>query len=155
MKHGCLSMLIACTDLLCTNAVFVVNGTSGTQTKIAMNKPSDRWIRQRRAELLSKSSDAEKAAFKNLVRLGFKPIRQYPVWTKRRIYFADLYIASLKLIVEIDGGYHYTARQKRLDGNRSSGLWRLGYHVVRLSNRDARDISKIKAKIILISRKNY
>ena len=148
-------MLIVCTGLLCTNAVFVVNGTSGIQTKISMNKPSDRWIRQRRAELLSKSSDAEKAAFKNLVRLGFKPIRQYPVWTKRRMYFADLYIPHLKLIVEIDGGYHYTARQKRLDGNRSSGLWRLGYHVVRLLNRDARDISKIKAKIILVLRKKY
>lgn len=155
MKHGNLSMLIACTDLLCIDAVFVVNGTSGIQTKMAMNKPNDKWIRQRRAELLSKSSDAERAAFKNLVRLGFKPARQYPVWTKRRMYFADLYIPSLKLIVEIDGGYHYTARQKRLDGNRSSDLWRLGYHVVRLSNRDARDISKIKAKIILISRKNY
>ncbi len=120
-----------------------------------MNKPSDKWIRQRRAELLSKSSDAEKAAFRNIIRLGFKPVRQYPIWTKRRMYFADLYIASLKLIVEIDGGYHYTARQKRLDGNRSSGLWRLGYHVVRLSNRDARNISKIKAKIILILRKKY
>ena len=155
MKHGSLSMLIACMDLLCIDAVFVASGTSGTQMKIAMNKPSDKWIRQRRAELLSKSSDAEKAAFKNLVRLGFKPARQYPVWTKRKIYFADLYVPSLKLIVEIDGGYHYTARQKRLDGNRSSGLWRLGYHVVRLSNRDARDISKIKAKIILVLRKKY
>ena len=155
MKHGNLLMLIVCTDLLCTDVAFVASGTSGIQTKISMNKPSDRWIRQRRAELLSKSSDAEKAAFKNLVRLGFKPVRQYPVWTKRKMYFADLYIPSLKLIIEIDGGYHYTARQKRLDGNRSSGLWRLGYHVVRLSNRDARDISKIKAKIILILRKKY
>lgn len=148
-------MLIACTGLLCTIAVFVANGISGTQTKINMNKPSDRWIRQRRAELLSKSSDAEKTAFRNFVRLGLKPVRQHPVWTKRRIYFADLYIPQLKLIVEIDGGYHYTARQKRLDENRSSGLWRLGYHVVRLSNRDARNISKIKAKIILILRKKY
>lgn len=153
MKHGNLSMPIACTDLRCTDAVFVASGTSGIQTKIAMNKPSDKWIRQRHAELLSKSSDAEKAAFKNLVCLGFKPVRQYPVWTKRRMYFADLYIPSLKLIIEIDGGYHYTARQKRLDGNRSSGLWRLGYHVVHLSNRDARDISKIKAKIIIVLRK--
>ena len=148
-------MLIACMGLSCTDAVFVASGTSDTQTKISMNKPSDRWIRQRRAELLSKSSDAEKAAFRNLVRLGFRPTRQYPIWTNRRMYFADLYIPSLKLIVEIDGGYHYTARQKRLDGNRSSGLWRLGYHVVRLSNRDARDILKIKAKIILVLRKKY
>lgn len=148
-------MPIAYMVLLSISAVSVASGTSGIQKKMAMNKPNDKWIRQRRAELLSKSSDAERAAFKNLVRLGFKPVRQYPVWTKRKMYFADLYIPSLKLIIEIDGGYHYTARQKRLDGNRSSGLWRLGYHVVRLSNRDACDILKIKAKIILVLRKKY
>ena len=148
-------MPIAYMVLLSISAVSVENGTSDIQTKINMNKPSDRWIRQRRAELLSKSSDAEKVAFRNIVRLGFKPTRQYPIWTKRRMYFADLYIPSLKLIIEIDGGYHHTTRQKRLDGNRSSGLWRLGYHVVRLSNRDAREILKIKAKIILVLRKKY
>lgn len=70
------------------------------------------------------------------------------------MYFADLYVPKLKLIIECDGGYHYTTRQKRLDSNRSSGLRRLGYHVVRLSNRDARDIRKVKAKIALILRRN-
>lgn len=155
MKHGSLSMLIACTDLLCTNAVFVVNGTSGTQTKMAMNKPNDKWIRQRRAELSANTSTAEKTAYRNIVSLGYRPVKQYPVWTRRRIYFADLYIPSLRLIIEIDGGYHTTARQKRLDGNRSNGLWRLGYHVVRLTNHDARSISKIKAKILSIRRKIY
>lgn len=119
-----------------------------------MRQPSERWIRQRRAELASNMSSAEKAAYNNLVELGYKPVKQHPVWTKRKIYFADLYIPSLKLIVEIDGGYHNTARQKRLDSNRSSGLWRLGYHVVRLSNHDARDIRKIKAKIDLILHRN-
>lgn len=118
-----------------------------------MAKPSDKWIRQRRADLASKTSSAESAAFRNLQRLGYSPIRQFPIWTKRKIYFADLFIPSLKLIVEIDGGYHNTNRQKRLDNNRSSGLWRLGYHVVRLSNHDARNINKVKAKILLISRR--
>lgn len=116
-----------------------------------MKKPSDKWIRQRRAELASKSSNAEKAAYNNVSRLGYSAIRQYPVWTKRKIYFADLYIPELKIIVEIDGGYHFTNKQKRLDNNRSNGLWRLGYHVVRLSNHDARNINKVKAKILLIS----
>lgn len=119
-----------------------------------MSKPSDKWIRQRRAELAAKTSSAEKAAYDNLVRLGLKPIRQFPIWTKRKIYFADLFVPSLKLIVEVDGGYHTTNRQKRLDSNRSSGLWRLGYHVVRLSNHDARDIRKVKAKILSTIRKH-
>lgn len=69
-----------------------------------MTKPTDKWIRQRRSELASKSSDAEKAAYRNIVRLGYRAVRQYPIWTGRRIYFADIYIQSLKTILECDGG---------------------------------------------------
>ena len=89
-----------------------------------------------------------------ILSLGYKVVRQQPINTGRRIYFADLYLPELKTIFELDGGYHYTANQKRLDSNRSSGIWRMGYHVVRLSNRDAKDKEKIKAKINLILRKS-
>jgi len=111
---------------------------------------SERWIRQRRADLLSTSSDAEKTVYTALCRMGYKVIRQQPIYTGKRVYFADLYIPELKTVFELDGGYHYTRNQRRLDGNRSSGIWRMGYHVVRLSNHDARSIEKIKAKIRLI-----
>ena len=119
-----------------------------------MSKPSFEWIKRRRQELLGRTTDAEKSAFNNLVRLGFSPIRQFPIWTSRRMYFADLYIKEIKTIIELDGGYHYTSRQKRLDNNRSNGLWRMGYHVVRLSNHDSRNILKIKNKILLIIGRN-
>lgn len=112
-----------------------------------------KWIQQRRAELGSKTSDAEKAAYKILCSLGYKVVRQQPIYTGRKIYFADLYLPELKTIIEIDGGYHYTSKQKRLDNNRSSGMWRMGYHVFRLSNKDARDINKIKAKLIRLTSK--
>ena len=108
---------------------------------------SSRWMRQRRADLMAHTSDAEKAAYKHLCSLGYNVIRQYPIDTGRKIYFADLYIPQLRCIVEIDGGYHYTKTQKRLDTNRSNGLWRKGFHVLRLSNHNARDIGKIKAKL--------
>ena len=104
-------------------------------------------MRMRRADLLSKISDAEKAAYRTLVAMGYKVIRQFPINTGRRIYFADLYIPELKLIIELDGGYHFTSKQRRLDTNRSNGLWRKGYHVYRLPNRDARNPEKIKAKL--------
>ena len=119
-----------------------------------MSKPSFKWIKRRRQELLGRTTDAEKSAFNNLVRLGFSPVRQFPIWTGRRMYFADLYIKEIKTIIELDGGYHYTSRQKRLDNNRSNGLWRMGYHVVRLSNHDSRNILKIKNKILLIIGRN-
>ena len=114
---------------------------------------SEKWMRLRRADLMSKASDAEGSVYRILCSLGYKVIRQQPINTGRRIYFADLYLPELKLIFELDGGYHFTSKQRRLDTNRSSGIWRMGYHVVRLSNRDSRDKEKIKAKINLILKK--
>lgn len=125
------------------------------QRKNSYCKPiSKRWLRQRRADLIAKSPEAERITFWTINALGYKVIRQYPINTGRRIYFADLYLPELKTIVELDGAYHFTTKQRRLDTNRSSGIWRLGYHVVRLSNRDARNPEKIKAKIRLILNKS-
>ena len=109
-------------------------------------KPSKVLINRMRQDLMSKTSNAEKAAIRNCELLGYKVVRQ-------KLYFADIYLPELKIIVEVDGGYHFTSPQKRKDNNRSSGIWRMGYHVVRLSNHDARDINKVKAKIELIKRR--
>ena len=114
------------------------------------NHAADRWLRHRRADLMAHASDAEKAAYRVLCALGYKVIRQHPINTGRRLYFADLYVPALRAVVEIDGGYHFTSSQRRLDTNRSRGLWRLGYHVLRLSNHDARDPNKIKSKIAFL-----
>ena len=116
-------------------------------------KPSKALIRQIRYDLLSHTTEAENAAARNCKLLGYEIVQQQPITTGRKLYFADIYIPSIKTILELDGGYHYTKDQKRKDGNRSSGIWRLGYHVVRLSNHDARDIKKVKAKIDMIIRK--
>lgn len=102
---------------------------------------------------MSKTSDAEKAAYTILIGMGYKVIRQQPISTGRKTYFADLYLPQLKTIIEIDGGYHNTRNQRRLDKNRSNGIWRLGFHVIRLSNRDARSPKKIAAKIEMIKKK--
>lgn len=116
-------------------------------------KPSKTLINRIRQDLMSKTSDAEKAAIHNCKLLGYKVIRQQPITTGRKLYFADIYLPELKVIMEIDGGYHYTNKQKSKDSNRSAGIWRMGYHVVRLSNHDARNINKVKAKIELIKNK--
>ena len=111
-------------------------------------KYSKALIRQIRCDLLSHTTDAEKAAAKICTLLGYKVIPQQPIVTGRKLYFADIYLPEIKTILELDGAY-----QKRKDGNRSSGIWRLGYHVIRLSNHDARNAMKVKAKIDMILRK--
>ena len=114
---------------------------------------SKKLIYQIRCDLLSHTTDAEKAAAKICTLLGYKVIPQQPIVTGRKLYFADLSLPDRKSILEIDGGYHFTKDQKRKDANRSSGIWRRGYHVVRLSNHDARNPKKVKAKLDLIQRK--
>lgn len=111
------------------------------------------WIKKRRGDLFSLRSNAEKAAYSTLIKLGFSVIRQYPIKTARKIYYADLYIPELHTILEIDGGYHTIASQKKKDINRSNALWKLGYHVLRLSNKDAYNIGKVVKKIRLIKQK--
>ena len=45
-------------------------------------------------------------------------------------FIADFYAPSLRLIVEVDGGYH--SRRRAADASRDRKLTRLGYRVVRL-----------------------
>lgn len=110
-------------------------------------KPSKALINRTRQELMYRTSDAEKAAICNCLRLGYKVIRQQPIVTGRKLYFADIYIPSLKLIIEVNGGYHFTDNQKRKDRNRSQGVRRLGYSLFNITNKDARDIKKIEQLI--------
>ena len=58
--------------------------------------------------------------------VGFR--RQVPVGR----YIADFLAHSIKLIVEVDGGYHSTPAGRRADARRDRYLVGLGYRVVRL-----------------------
>lgn len=102
---------------------------------------------RRRNELLSKSTDAESSVCRMLDGMGIRYIRQFPIYTGRKKYYADVYIPGMRLIIELDGGYHYTAQQKRRDANRSAGIRRLGYHVCRINNRDAYTIKVLLSKL--------
>lgn len=96
-----------------------------------------------RLELLSKSTFAEKAVCKILDKIGIKYIRQYEVKTPRKTYYIDIFITCLRLAIEVDGKYHYTDKQKRLDANRSACIRKKGISVYRISNRDAADPKKV------------
>jgi len=48
-----------------------------------------------------------------------------------RRFIADFCAPSIKLIVEVDGGYH--SRRRVADASRDRKLARLGYRVVRVS----------------------
>jgi len=58
---------------------------------------------------------------------------------------------GIKLILELDGKYHYTDKGRRHDAKRDAKLRKMGYKVIRFSNKEAMDvdyvITYIKAKL--------
>jgi very-short-patch-repair endonuclease len=76
-------------------------------------------------------------------RLGVSFRRQVPLAGR---YIADLVAPSLRLVVEIDGGYH--AARKEADARRDRALARAGYTVLRIqAELVMRDIDQAVARI--------
>jgi very-short-patch-repair endonuclease len=101
----------------------------------------------RKYDLMQSRPNSELAAQRTLQKLGYTVIAQKKINTGRSTFYADLYIPELRLCIEIDGGYHFTAMQKKKDALRSAAIRRMGMHVYRLKAADAYHPSKIIAKL--------
>ena len=64
--------------------------------------------------------------------LGQKCRRQYIIGQ----YIVDFFFRESNLIVEIDGGYHFTEEQQKEDAVRQTWLESQGYNLLRLKNED-------------------
>lgn len=110
-------------------------------------KIMEQGIKNRRNDLLMNQTRAEQAVCKVLDYIHIIYIKQYPIKTPRKLFFADIYIPSLRLVIEVDGGYHGTAEQKRKDENRSACIRRMGMHLYRITNRQAYHPKAVLAKL--------
>ena len=73
-------------------------------------------------------------------RLWYDFLRDYPVRFQRQKaignYIADFYCARARLVIELDGGGHYTAEQIEKDEMRTKDLESMNLTVVRICNLD-------------------
>ena len=73
-------------------------------------------------------------------KLWYEFLRKYPVRFQRGKpidkYIVDFYCAQAKLVVELDGGSHYTSEQIMHDSKRTEILKSYGLTVIRLCNTD-------------------
>jgi very-short-patch-repair endonuclease len=74
--------------------------------------------------------------------------RQHPI----NIYIADFYCHPLKLVIEVDGGYHLSEEQQKFDRERERDLQLFGINVIRFTNFEITNnmekvINKIKEEI--------
>ena len=72
--------------------------------------------------------------------LWFDFLKSLPQTVKRQkvfgSYIVDFYIASKKLVIELDGSQHYENAEKNYDEHRDSYLKDLGLTVLRYANSD-------------------
>ena len=73
-------------------------------------------------------------------KLWYDFLRNYPVRFQRQKalgnYIADFYCAKARLVIELDGGGHYTKEQARKDEQRTNDLNSMNLTVVRICNLD-------------------
>ena len=85
-----------------------------------------------------------KALRKNMTpwerKLWYNFLRNYPVRFQRQKaignYIADFYCAKARLVIELDGGGHYTPEQAEKDEQRTNELNAMNLTVVRICNLD-------------------
>lgn len=75
--------------------------------------------------------------------LWYDFLRTYPVrFSRQKIlgkYIADFYCAKAKLIIELDGGGHYTEEGEQHDKERTAFLEEYGLTVIRIPNTEIHD----------------
>ena len=73
-------------------------------------------------------------------KLWYTFLRDYPVRFQRQKaignYIADFYCAKARLVIELDGGGHYTAEQEEKDELRTRDLEAMDLTVLRICNLD-------------------
>ena len=91
-------------------------------------------------------TEAEEFLWKQLKgnALGVKFKRQLIILN----YIADFACLEKSLVIEVDGGYHFSHEQMELDAYRTEDLEKLGFKVLRFRNENViRDIELVLKKI--------
>ena len=95
---------------------------------------------QYNAKLTPYASNLRKAMTKEERHLWYDCLKLLPVTVHRQKvlgnYIVDFYIASGKIVIELDGSQHYQQDNRRKDALRDAYLESLGCQVLRYANSD-------------------
>ena len=97
-------------------------------------QPYNKNLKQPSRDLRNNMTDAEQLLWQRLRRkqiLGLQFYRQKPILN----FIVDFYSPKANLVIECDGGQHYTADGLEADRARDQALAQLGLNVLRFDNR--------------------
>ncbi|MCH7383815.1 endonuclease domain-containing protein [Acinetobacter dispersus] len=96
-------------------------------------KPYNKNLKQASRNLRSNMTDAEQLLWQRIRRkqiLGLQFYRQKPILN----FIVDFYCPTVNLVIECDGGQHYTETGLEADQNRDHALSEIGLITLRFSN---------------------
>ena len=92
------------------------------------------------SKLIPRARELRENATPQERRLWYEYLRQYPVRFQRQkaigTFIADFYCAQARLVIELDGGQHYTEEAMAYDAVRTEALQALGLSVLRFTNNE-------------------
>ena len=97
-------------------------------------KPYNTNLKQPSRDLRNNMTDAEQLLWRKLRRkqiFGLQFYRQKPILN----FIVDFYCPAANLVIECDGGQHYTAEGLEADRARDQALAQLGLNMLRFDNR--------------------
>jgi len=97
--------------------------------------PYKKQLKYLAREFRKNMTDAERLLWSKVRR---KQLNNYQYYRQKNVgnYIVDFYCPAGKLIVELDGGQHYTEEGKKKDAIREQYLDSLGFTVLRFSDRE-------------------
>lgn len=100
----------------------------------------DTWIDQNQKKLLKNMTKSEKQLYGRMKKTFKSRVsQQHPFVIGDNVYYADICLKSMKVIVEVDGGYHSTPEQQLKDRNRDIDFASIGYRTIRCTNEQAQN----------------
>jgi len=95
----------------------------------------DKKLKVLSQHLRNNMTDAEKMLW---LKLRGKQLKGYPFYRQKIIgkYIVDFYCSKANLVIELDGGQHYSKTGREEDKTRDNFLGEMGIKVLRFSDRD-------------------
>lgn len=110
-------------------------GRGDLRTCQATMLPYNKRLKTLSRSLRSNMTDTERLLWSKIRR---KQLKGFQFYRQKIIgnYIADFYCPELKLVIEVDGGQHYSAEGRDNDRMRDAYMAEAGITVIRFSDRD-------------------
>ena len=105
--------------------------------------PYDKKLRKLSQNLRNRMTDAEKLLWS---RLRYRQVKGYHFYRQKTIkhYIVDFHCPKASLVIEVDGGQHYSEKGMEKDKERDKVLNNMGLKVLRFSDIDVlKDIDAV------------